>query len=133
MDIALCILNTKNMELRYSGAHNPLYLIRNGELKEIKADKLFVGITGIFSTEDFTDHSIQLRKGDCIYLFSDGYADQKGGPNGKKYFYPPFQRLLIEIHQKDMEDQKDRLEEEIDKWKGDREQIDDMLIFGVKI
>ena len=135
MDIALCTfehIGNNMATLQYAGAHNPLYIISNGELKEVKGDRLFIGITGATSDSNFTNHTIQLKKGDCIYIFSDGYTDQKGGPNGKRFYYPPFRQLLVDIHQKSMKEQKEILNKTIEDWKGSYEQIDDMLVMGVR-
>ena len=131
MDIALCSFNKSTFELVYSGAHNPLYMIRNGELLERKGEKLFIG--GTKPEDTFTDHNIELQKGDVIYLFSDGFADQRGGPNNKKFYYGPFQELLIQIHQKPMDEQKKTLDTTITDWMGSGEQIDDIIIFGIRI
>lgn len=131
MDIALCKINFQNYDLEYSGAHNPLYLIRNGVLTETEADRRSVGIAANLGL--FSNHKIKLEKGDCLYLFSDGYVDQSGGPEQKKFFYQPFKELLTENHVLDMKTQGDRLEQVISEWKGDKEQIDDMLVIGVRI
>ncbi len=131
MDIALCSYNRATLELVYAGAHNPLYLFRDGELSERKGEKLSIG--GTKQDDTFTDHKLQLQKGDVIYLFSDGFPDQKGGPNNKKFYYAPFQELLKEIHQKPMEEQKITLDKTITDWIGSGEQIDDIIIFGVRI
>jgi len=132
MDIALCKVDFQNHTLEYAGAHNSLYLIRNGNLTETKADRKSVGISASKSTE-FSNHTMNLVKGDCLYIFSDGYADQKGGAENTKFFYQPFKDLLVEIHQQSMQEQKQKLESVISSWKGDRGQIDDMLIIGLRI
>ncbi len=132
MDIALCKVDYQNYELEYAGAHNPLYLIRNGVLTETKADRKSIGIS-LSKSDHFLNHKIKLEKGDCLYVFSDGYVDQKGGPEKTKFFYQPFRDLLIEIHQQSMEEQKQKLEKTISEWKGDKEQIDDMLVIGIRI
>ena len=131
MDMALCIFNPLNSELQYAGANNPLYHIRNRVLTEIKPDKMPVGVNAI-EENSFTNHTIQLHQGDTIYIFSDGYADQFGGPENKKFKYGPLKELLIRISDKSMKKQRDELERVIDKWKGDEEQVDDILIFGIK-
>ncbi|PCH98466.1 MAG: hypothetical protein COB85_01500 [Bacteroidetes bacterium] len=131
MDIALCSFNKTTLELTYAGAHNPLYMIRDGELSEWKGEKLFLG--GTKPDDTFTDHKIQLQKGDVVYLFSDGFPDQRGGPEDKKFYYGPFQDLLMQIHQKPMEDQRITLDKTITDWIGTGEQIDDMIIFGVRV
>lgn len=131
LDIALCNYNTKTKELVYSGAHNSLYLVRDNELKEYKADKLHIGIDRKENSE-FTNHIIATQTDDIIYMFSDGFVDQQGGEKGKKFYYPPFRKLLLESHTKSMEEQKENLDTTISNWIGEREQIDDMLVFGVK-
>ena len=131
MDMALCVFNPKTLELQYSGANNPLYHIRENVLTEIKADKMPVGINAI-EEESFTNHSLQLKPGDIVYLFSDGYADQFGGPQNKKFKYGPLKELLIGISNQSMEKQRDELDRVITTWKGDEYQIDDILIFGIK-
>jgi len=131
MDMALCIFNPKTSELQYSGANNPLYHIRKNVLTEIKADKMPVGINAI-EEESFTNHSMQLKPGDIVYIFSDGYADQFGGPLNKKFKYGPLKELLIGISDQSMEKQRNELDKVITKWKGDEYQVDDILIFGIK-
>lgn len=131
MDMALCVFNPKTLELQYSGANNPLYHIRENVLTEIKADKMPVGINAI-EEESFTNHSLQLKPGDIVYIFSDGYADQFGGPQNKKFKYGPLKELLIGISNQSMEKQRDELDKVITTWKGDEYQIDDILIFGIK-
>ncbi|MBL4657249.1 MAG: tetratricopeptide repeat protein [Flavobacteriales bacterium] len=131
MDIALCALNKSTLQLQYAGAHNPLYIIRNGELIEYRGDRLFIGNT----TDEtvFKTHDIQLQKGDMLYVFSDGFPDQRGGPAGKKFYYQPFQAMLLEIHQHGMDQQQEHLDKVINDWIGGKEQIDDILIFGVRV
>ena len=132
MDIALCKIDYKNYELEFAGAHNSLYLIRDGVLTETKADRKSIGIS-LSKSDHFFNHKIKLEKGDCLYIFSDGFVDQKGGPDNNKFFYQPFKQLLIDIHQLSMQDQKQKLEKIISAWKGDKEQIDDILVIGVRI
>lgn len=132
MDIALCSLDTNTLELEFSGAHNPVYIIRNGELSEIEGDPFSIG-TYVNNERSFTPHKTQLKKGDCLYLFSDGYADQFGGPRGKKFMRKQFRSMLIEFHQLSMAEQKLRIEEALDNWRGDYEQIDDILVIGIRV
>ena len=132
LDIALCSYDPDTREFSYAGAKNSLYLFRNNTFTEIKADKYTLGMFYEQEHNRFTNHSMVLEKGDVIYLFSDGFADQKGGPSGKKYYYHPFQELCMRIHQLDMKEQKAALEKEIDAWKGNHEQIDDILIMGIR-
>ncbi len=131
MDIALCAINFKTNTLQFSGANNSLYIIRNNKLIETKPDKQPVGKH--HNEKPFTNHTIKLMKNDCIYIFSDGYADQFGGPRGKKYMYHQFKELLISINEKEMDEQKNFLANNFDKWKGDLEQVDDVCIIGVRI
>ncbi len=132
MDIALCAINFKTNVMEFAGANNPLYLIRNNELTEIKGDKMPIGIH-IRKNNEFTNHKIQLQKNDCIYIFSDGFPDQFGGPKAKKFKYKPFKELLKEIHTHPMDEQERILNDTFEKWKGDLEQIDDIIIIGIKI
>jgi len=132
MDIALCIFNPQTLELQYSGANNPLYIIRNNLLEEINPDKMPIGISGTME-QSFINHNLQLEPGDMIYAFSDGFADQFGGPLGKKFKYKPFKQLLLDIHKKPLQDQKTRLVSAFQNWKGKLDQVDDILILCVKI
>jgi serine phosphatase RsbU (regulator of sigma subunit) len=129
MDIALCSL--EGNKLQYAGAHNPLWIIRNGEIIETKANKQPIG--KFDNPEPYTTHSFELEKGDSVYIFSDGYVDQFGGEKGKKYKSANFKKLLLSIQNKDMIDQKRILDGSFETWRGDLEQIDDVCIIGVKI
>ena len=136
IDMALCVIDEKNKVLQYSGANNPLYLIRdkNGtpELTEFKADRMPLGYNqGKFKT--FTNNDIQLEFGDMFYLFSDGFVDQKGGKGDKKFLSKNFKELLLEIHEEPMHDQKQILDKTITDWMGDTSQIDDILVIGVRV
>ena len=132
MDIALCILDTKTKKIQYAGANNPLYLIRNKELIEYKPDKMPIG-TFIAEKESFTNNEIVLKTNDMIYLFSDGYKDQLGGPQAKRIKSSGFRQLLTNIHDKTMKKQNEELEKFFDEWRGEHEQVDDILIFGIRI
>ncbi|MFI5151216.1 MAG: tetratricopeptide repeat protein [Bacteroidia bacterium] len=132
MDAILCAFDFKGGWLRFACANNPLWLIRNGELKEFQGDKMPVGIHGGTVTP-FTLQTLGLRKGDCIYTFTDGYADQFGGPKGKKFKYKQLASLLLLIHQEPMEKQEEILNQTITEWKGGLEQVDDILLIGIKI
>lgn len=131
MDITLCNINIDNLQLEYSGANNSLYLIRDQKLIEYKADRQPVG--KYFKKKPFTNHVVQLEKNDTIYLFTDGYADQFGGPKGKKFMYKPFKELLIELSSLSVVEQKNKLETTFYNWKGDHEQMDDICIIGIQI
>jgi serine phosphatase RsbU (regulator of sigma subunit) len=133
MDAAVICVDKTIMELQYAGAHNSLYHIRNGELMEIKADKQAIGSFKEGKEITFSNHIISIEKGDVFYMFSDGFPDQIGGPNRKKFYYPPFKDLLVSIHHLDMEEQKNILDKTITDWQGERDQTDDILVMGIKI
>lgn len=132
MDMALLVFNEDTGVLEFSGANNPLYHLRNGILTEYKGDKMPVGINAI-AEESFSNTSVQLISDDIVYLFSDGFADQFGGPGNRKYKYGPFKKLLTEISGMDMEKQKEKMNDAFKNWKGDREQVDDILVAGIKL
>lgn len=135
MDIALCIINNKTLELQYSGAYNPLYIIRESpeaELKILKADRQPVAFHR--KERDFTNHKFQLQKSDCLYLFSDGYSDQFGGEKGDKFRSKNFREILLNIYKKPMSEQKVILDKTIETWMGqDYKQVDDIIVMGIKI
>ncbi len=133
MDLSLCAFNQKTYELTFAGAFSPLYLFRNGELIDYKGDLCPVGIYFNNQAPSFTNHRIQLEKEDLIYIFSDGFHDQKGGPKEKKFMKKHFRILLKEIEKLPLAEQKEKLEKEFDKWKGAHEQTDDVLIWAIKI
>ena len=134
MDLSLCILDMKEKSLDYSGAFNPMYLVRNETIIEVKADRFSVGADVHFSAERklFKSHKIYLQNHDVIYIFSDGYADQFGGPEGKKFKYRRFRHLLLTIHKLPMEKQRSILDASIEEWKGGMDQVDDILVIGIK-
>lgn len=131
MDMALCAFDPERMLLDYAGANCPLYLLREGEVTAFSPDKKPIGGFDL-GDQGFTDHRIQLRKGDVVYIFSDGYADQFGGPKGKKFLYRRFRELLQEIHDKPMDRQKSLLLETLNQWRGAQEQVDDILVIGMR-
>ncbi|MCU0462145.1 MAG: SpoIIE family protein phosphatase [Bacteroidales bacterium] len=133
MDMALCILDLKSNNAEFAGANNPMYLIRNNQLIKYKGDRFPIGAFEGSEPQLFNNNEIDLSDGDCIYLFSDGYADQFGGPENKKFMYKKFEDLLIEINRKPMEVQKEILLSRLDEWKGKNEQVDDILIIGIRI
>lgn len=130
MDIALCIYDSKTRKLSFSGANNPLYLVREGELHIYKGDKMPIGIHSA-GEKSFSSYTLDIQKGDRVFLFSDGFADQFGGADGKKFKYKPFQELLVRIAAYPAQKQKEMLEEAFDQWKGLLEQVDDVLVIGV--
>ena len=132
MDIAICMINKKTMKLEYAGAFNPLYLIRDNELIKIKGDRMPIGIY-FRKQKYFTNHEIDLKKGDTFYIFSDGYVDQFGGEKGRKFMAKNFQRMLLNIQHLTMDEQKQYLENTLDEWMDGYQQIDDILVVGVRI
>jgi serine phosphatase RsbU (regulator of sigma subunit) len=132
MDISVLILDPENGRMDFAGANNPLYMIRDGNLIKVQGDHMPIGIHFTEFTP-FTNHTIEIVKGDYVYLFSDGYADQFGGPRGKKYMYKPFQQLLLRSCHKPMNIQKEILDKIFEEWKGDREQVDDVLVIGLHL
>jgi serine phosphatase RsbU (regulator of sigma subunit) len=132
MDMVLCKLDIKNRELEYAAANNSLYILRNGELTEYKGDKMPVGKYSE-TAESFTKHKVKLEKGDILYSFTDGYPDQFGGEKGKKFKYKQLEELLISSGTKPMTAQKRLFEKTIKTWKGDFEQVDDILMIGIKV
>jgi serine phosphatase RsbU (regulator of sigma subunit) len=132
MDISLCVIDKETGKLDYAGANNPLYLIRDNSLSIVQADKMPIGIN-YESDKLFTNKTIEIKKGDYLYFFSDGYADQFGGRKRKKYMYGPFQQLLLRNHNLPMDLQKEILNNTFEKWKGANEQIDDVLVVGLHL
>ena len=135
MDIALCIIDLEYMQLQYAGAYNPLYLIRRNsdnepELTQIKADRQ--PVSHYLREKDFTNHDIEIQKGDTFYIFTDGYFDQMGGENHQKFMAKRFRPLILEIQDKSMETQKEILDKTLEDWKNKTEQIDDILIIGFR-
>lgn len=133
MDIALCSFNRKTNELQYAGAYNPLWIIRNGELIEFKGDKFPIGNLKVGEQKKFSNHSVILEKGDTAYVFSDGYADQFGGPKGKKLMYSKFKKILLENQNMNMDEQGVFLQKKIKEWMGEHEQVDDILVIGTRL
>jgi len=132
MDMSLCVFDTEYNVMQFAGAYNSLYLIRDNELQVYKADRQPVAV--YMREKDFTNHEFEVQKGDCIYLFSDGYKDQFGGENGHKFKSQRFNQLLLDIHQKTMNEQRDILDKTITDWMGDgHDQLDDILVLGVRI
>jgi serine phosphatase RsbU (regulator of sigma subunit) len=134
MDISLCILDDHNMKLNFSGANHPMYLLRNKEIIQIRGNKFSIGSLIKNQIVNFTNHTIDLHKGDVIYLFSDGYADQIGGDTGdEKFMYFRFRELLSEIGQLEMDEQLDIISSRFEMWKGNNYQLDDVLVIGFRV
>jgi tetratricopeptide (TPR) repeat protein len=133
MDISLCALSSAGGKpvLRWAGAYNPLWVLKAGSMIELKGDKQPIG--KFDNRKKFSDHEVEVEKGDTIYMFTDGYADQFGGEKGKKFKYKQLSDLLAGNGAKGMEDQKQELERTFERWKGNLEQVDDVLVIGVRV
>ena len=133
IDLALCMWDKNNNKLTYSGANNPLWLMRAGQLTEIRPDKQPVGFLLENISEPFTMHELQLQKGDTLYTFTDGFTDQFGGVEGKKFKFKRFRELLSSVQNKNMKQQKEAIENAFDLWKSDYDQVDDVCVIGIKV
>ncbi len=131
MDVSMYVIDHKKMKLSFAGAYNPLYIIRDNEIIQLKADRMPIGY--YIKNTSFTIQKFELQKGDCLYNSSDGYPDQFGGPDGRKFMTKKFKQLLLDIHKKPMAEQQTILDKTIDDWRGDIEQIDDIIIIGIRI
>lgn len=150
MDIALCVFDIKNNQMQYAGANNAVWIVRKNEmitpsfsdiykieknesysLLELKATKQPIGNYPLL--KPFSNVNFELQKNDCIYLFSDGFADQFGGNSGKKLMSKPFKRILLKHQELNMKDQSNLLIQTFENWKGSHEQVDDICILGIKI
>ena len=133
MDISLCVLNRKSNELLWAGANNPLWIIRNGsdDVEQYKPDKQ--PIAYYENAKPFTGHCLQLNSGDTCYIFSDGYQDQFGGPNHKKYRPAQFRETLLSLSKDDIHHQQIKLNRDFENWRGELEQIDDVCVIGVRL
>jgi ligand-binding sensor domain-containing protein/serine phosphatase RsbU (regulator of sigma subunit) len=134
MDLAFCSLNDDQTLLEYAGAFNPLYIIRDNSIIEIKGDRNSVGVyQEEEETRVFNNHVLPIQDQDLIYIFTDGFADQFGGPEEKKYKYRRFRHLLLALHQLPMNKQEELLKKSILEWKGNLDQVDDILVMGIRI
>lgn len=132
MDISFVAIDYENNEMAYAGANNPVYIIRNNTIIEIKPNKQAIGnLNDIVAP--YTNNKIELQKNDCIYLFTDGYADQFGGPKGKKFMRKQFEKTLITASSMPINEQKKFVENTFNEWKADLEQVDDICVIGIKI
>lgn len=132
MDISLCVFDPNEMKLEWAGAYNPLYIIRKGELMEFKADKMPIAIH-MNDHLSFTNNEIPVQKGDTFYISSDGYADQFGGADGRKFMSKKYKEMILQIWDKPMNEQKEIIHKAHLDWKGTHEQVDDILVFGVRV
>jgi serine phosphatase RsbU (regulator of sigma subunit) len=131
MDAILVCINTNTKSINYAAANNEPVLLKNGNYIKLAKDKMPVGQGELIA--DFTLHTIDYKTGDTLYLYTDGYADQFGGPKGKKFKYKALNDLLESIHHLSMTEQQDMLNQTITNWMGDLEQVDDICIMGIKL
>jgi serine phosphatase RsbU (regulator of sigma subunit) len=131
MDISLCCFNSGENIIRWAGANNPLWYTEAGEMKEIKANKQPIGLTE--NPLPFTTHEVRIAKNEQFFLFTDGYADQFGGPKGKKFKYTQLTQLLLSNKDLEAQKQKEILQSELSKWRGPLEQVDDICVIGVRM
>lgn len=131
MDLGLCKFDIQKGVLQFTGANNHCYHVRNGVLETIKADKMPVGLSDLLETP-FSSTEILLQENDCLYLYTDGYHDQFGGPDNKKFMSKRFKELLTEISSLPMQEQKQQLNNAMDQWMGHNDQIDDILVLGIR-
>jgi ligand-binding sensor domain-containing protein/serine phosphatase RsbU (regulator of sigma subunit) len=133
MDLTLIAFNKQTFTLELAGAYNPIYLVRKGEVIVYKTDRFPIGMTTFDQNKTFTNYTVEIQPGDMIYMCSDGYADQFGSPEVKKFKSVNIKRILSEIWHLPVMEQRSRLEKEIMDWKGDLQQVDDIMFIGFKI
>jgi serine phosphatase RsbU (regulator of sigma subunit) len=133
MDVALVKIDFKNGNVDYAGANRPLVIVENGVLREIRADKMPIGGLQGEEERNFTGHAVRVQAGGMIYIFTDGFADQFGGPKGKKFMVKKFYDMLSEIASLPSVEQETILQHSIMNWKGSHEQVDDILVIGVRM
>ncbi|MBA4058490.1 MAG: pas/pac sensor protein, partial [Marivirga sp.] len=132
MDIALCKINTTNREVEYAGAHRPLYIMKNGMMDEVKGNKFPIG-GGIFKNQtNFTNTKIKLEQGDSIYFSSDGFPDQFGGLEGRKFGPKKVREIIEKVHTLGMPEAMAIFDEQWEGWRGETKQTDDVLLIGIK-
>jgi len=131
MDMVVVIFDRETQTLGYAGANNPIYIVRNKELIELKPDKMPIGVH-VIEDKMFTKNEFSFQNGDAVYAFSDGFADQVGGNARKKFMSKNFKQLLTDISENSMEKQREMLNETIENWRGDEDQVDDILVVGMR-
>ena len=136
MDMSICVLDKSSGELSFAGAVNPIYVVEEGEVKEISGD--IIGVGGVMKRKkkreiNFSQQNFNFKKGTNVYMFSDGYMDQFGGANNEKFNIPRFKEMLLSIKDEPIEKQKDQVIQTLNKWKGQSKQVDDILVIGIQI
>ena len=132
MDVAICCIDNDNSQLHYAGAYRPLFIVNGAKFDKIEADKNPIGGSQLDADRKFTAHTVKINKGDTFYMASDGYADQFGGEKGKKFMVKRFNELLLAMQAQSMDEQCKTLDETFENWRGNYQQIDDILIIGLK-
>lgn len=133
MEITMCEFDFEALTMNFAGANSNIYLVRNGEIRIYKGDKQPIGESLSGQIQAYTNHSISLQKNDCIYMITDGFADQFGGEKGKKFKYKPLEDLFCAVSEKNPQEQKDLVSSAFNNWKLNHEQVDDVLVVGIKV
>lgn len=133
MDMAICVLNTKEMTMQFAGAVNGIYLVSDNKLENYKGDRVVIGRTIDGKVPEYSCKDVPISRGDMVYMFTDGYVDQFGGSDHKKFKHLRFRHLLLNIHELSTEDQKSVLHQKFEEWRGEGEQTDDILVLGFRI
>lgn len=131
IDMGLCIFSYTSNEMQFSSANRPLFMVSDGELREIRADRMPIGLAPL-REEPFSNNMIRFSSSDMFYMFSDGFPDQFGGSDDKKYKYSRLRSLLTQVASHDASKQKLMIEKEFLEWKGSTQQVDDVMVFGFK-
>ena len=132
MDVALCTIDTTTREVKFAGAYRPMLIVSNGMLEKVEGNKFPIGGKQMDNERNFRSHTRIMQPGDTIYLFSDGYADQFGGPKGKKFMVKRMDELILGMQQMDMNGQEKMMDETIEGWRGTYQQVDDILVIGIR-
>jgi serine phosphatase RsbU (regulator of sigma subunit) len=132
IDLSIAVINSDFTQLTYAGSFNPLYRVRHNQLEQLPGSKMPVGVDAELE-KSFSNHSIELRENDMVYMFTDGFPDQFGGQNGKKFKYPAFRKLLINCSTLNPDEQHDILKAAFNEWKGPHAQLDDITVLGFRI
>lgn len=132
LDLSICVFDLKTNEMTFSGAYRPVMLYRDKKLERIKTTHFSIGGDD-FVDKEFVTQTVQLKKGDIVYLFSDGMPDQFGGERGKKLYLKGFEELIHSISEKTMDEQNDLIGNFLEDWMGEKPQVDDILVMGIKV
>ena len=133
MDVALCVIDSDNRAVKFAGAFRPLLVIEDGKLEKIDGNKFPIGGAQAENERVFTSNTRKLKKGATIYMFSDGYADQFGGDRGKKFMLKKLNELFLSFQDLGMNHQREELDNALETWKGMHEQVDDILVIGIRL